>query len=100
MRIIVITTPHFWQGEAQAINALFTAGLETLHLRKPDSSLEEVETLLSEIEPKYLCRIVVHDHFELAARYPLHGVHLNQRNPAPLHTTRAPSAARATRSMR
>ena len=28
MKLIIITTPHFWEGEAEAVEMLFHEGLE------------------------------------------------------------------------
>lgn len=81
MRLIIITKENFFDEEANIINHLFEAGLETLHLRKPFSVEEEVKLLLSEINPDYHSRIVLHDHFSLLSSFNLKGVHLNRRNP-------------------
>lgn len=43
MKLIVITTPQFFEGEAAAVTSLFQNGLEILHLRKPGASAEEME---------------------------------------------------------
>lgn len=42
MKLIVITTPQFIEGEAEAVTSLFQNGLEMLHLRKPGASAEEM----------------------------------------------------------
>ncbi len=81
MKLIVITRPDFFPGEAEAITALFRYGLEILHLRKPESGLAEIESLLDRIPGIYHPRIVVHEHFQLVDRYRLKGIHLNRRNP-------------------
>ena len=81
MRLIVITTPQLFDGEASAITALLEAGLDTLHLRKPQASEAELDGLLRQIPPTYYGRIVTHDHFPLAERFGLKGVHLNSRHP-------------------
>ena len=84
MKTIAITLPHFFAGEAEAINRLFAEGsIDLLHLRKPDSTIEECRQLIDKINPEYYNRIVVNDHFALCAKYHLHGVHLNRRNPTP-----------------
>lgn len=80
MKWIVITMPDFIEHEAKYINQLFEAGIDLLHLRKPDSSLEDCERLLQEIAPKWYPQIVVNDHFSLCQKYHLHGIHLNRRN--------------------
>lgn len=81
MKLIVITTPQFFEGEAAAITSLFRAGLEILHLRKPGASTGEIEELLHRLPAEYLPRIVTHEHFRLAASLGLKGIHLNGRNP-------------------
>ena len=81
MKWIVITMPDFIEHEAKYINQLFEAGIDLLHLRKPNSHLEDCERLLQEINPKWYPQIVVNDHFSLCQKYHLHGIHLNRRNP-------------------
>lgn len=83
MTLIVITLPHFFEGEADALNALFDAGLEILHLRKPHATLARMKQLLNGIRTEYHARIVTHECFELADEYGLKGIHLNGRNPEP-----------------
>lgn len=80
MKWIIITTPTFISHEAKYIYQLFEAGIDLLHLRKPDSTPEKYEQLLQKIDPKWYPQIVIHDHFELCEKYHLHGIHLNRRN--------------------
>ena len=84
MKIIAITLPHFFADEASAINALFAEdSIDLLHLRKPDSSIDDCRRLLDAIDKEWLPRIVINDHFDLCREYGLYGVHLNRRNPTP-----------------
>lgn len=80
MKLIVITTPHFFEGESRILTLLFREGMERLHLRKPQSNTNELRMLLEAIPSEYHSRIVLHDHFELAMEYRLAGIHLNSRN--------------------
>ncbi len=80
MKWIVITLPQFIDNEALYIEQFFEAGIDLLHLRKPDSRMENCERLIQQINPKWYSKIVVHDHFELCEKYQLHGIHLNSRN--------------------
>jgi thiamine-phosphate pyrophosphorylase len=80
MNLIVITYETIFDGEASAINRLFERGMETLHLRKPQATKEELGILLSQIDEKFHSRIVLHDHFSLNDSFRLKGVHLNRRN--------------------
>jgi thiamine-phosphate pyrophosphorylase len=82
VRLIVLTQPFFFEGEVAAITALFRAGLELLHLRKPASSVEECRALLEQLPPFCRERIVLHDHHGLCSEFRLRGLHLNGRNPA------------------
>lgn len=78
---IVITQPHFFEGEVERITLMFQSGLQRLHLRKPDSTADEVRALLKGIPAVYHGRIVIHEHFELLNEFLLGGIHLNRRNP-------------------
>jgi thiamine-phosphate pyrophosphorylase len=80
VRLIVITHPDPVAEELVKINALFDAGMEILHIRKPKSSKEEYMELLNGIHPKYHAQIKIHEFFELTDSYALLGVHLNARN--------------------
>lgn len=96
MKLIVITAEHFFKDEALWINGLMAhaygrepvqdeAHLQggctlLLHLRKPNSSKEEMEQLIGEIDKRFYGRLVLHDHLHLAKKYNLGGVHLNSRN--------------------
>ena len=78
MKWITITSPEFLSGEATFIGKLFLQGLDLLHLRKPEASLEAYKQLLLQIPEQWHSRIVLHEHFELAEEYKLHGIHLNR----------------------
>lgn len=81
MKLILLTPPTYFVEEDQIITALFEEGLETLHLRKPDTAPMLAERLLTLIPEQYHKRIVVHGHFYLKEEYRLKGIHLNARNP-------------------
>lgn len=78
---IVITLPHFFDGEAEQITAMFQSGLQRLHLRKPEGSEDECRRLLRDIPSCYYDRIVIHDFHSLALEFSLGGIHLNGRHP-------------------
>lgn len=50
MKWIVITLPDFIENESTYINQLFKAGIDLLHLRKPESNTEECKRLIQEID--------------------------------------------------
>lgn len=80
-QLIAITAPACFPEEGKIITALFEAGLERLHLRKPDAGKETLSALIGQIPGRFYPRIVLHGHFGLANEYALGGVHLNRRNP-------------------
>ena len=47
MKLILITTPTYFVEEDKIITALFEEGLDTLHLRKPDTAPMFAERLLT-----------------------------------------------------
>lgn len=82
---IVITQPHFFDGEAARIEQLFRRDdVDLVHIRKPQSRPDDVERLLCQLPPSLYARLVLHDHHPLAAVYHLRGIHLNSRHPQPL----------------
>lgn len=81
MKLITITVEQLFEGEGALINRLFAEGLDTLHLRKPAASAQDIRLLLGQIEAQFHPRIVLHDHFVLTEEFALKGVHLNRRNP-------------------
>lgn len=97
--VIVITKPEFFEGEAEQIVQLLDSGkADIVHIRKPlvslaDSArglelaelagLERLECLIQALPDRAYGRLVLHDCFDLALKYQLHGVHLNSRHPQP-----------------
>ncbi|MBQ2424074.1 MAG: bifunctional hydroxymethylpyrimidine kinase/phosphomethylpyrimidine kinase, partial [Alistipes sp.] len=79
MSLIAITRPEFYVEEIRQIIDRLENGVDVLHIRKPNATAEELEHLVVALV-KYRDRIVLHDHFELAVKYSLRGVHLNSRN--------------------
>ena len=83
--IIAITLPYFFTGEAEKINQLLETGeADFVHLRKPGSMIDDMEKLISQINPRFYPRLKLHDHFSLLDKYQLGGIHLNNRNPQPI----------------
>lgn len=80
MKLIIITTETFFEGETEAINLLFDNGLDTLHIRKHFASPDETEFFIRQIKSEFHPRIVLHDYYSLAELYGLKGIHLNKRN--------------------
>lgn len=80
MKLIVITKEDFFPEEANRINTMMDKYEFVLHIRKPFASLYETDNLLHRIDKAFRERIVLHDHYSLARKYRLMGIHLNARN--------------------
>ena len=74
---LVITSPTFFDGEAQFLHRLFAHGVDIVHLRKPGATADDCARLLDGLSADDRRRIVIHDFFELAQPYGLRGIHLN-----------------------
>ncbi len=75
MTPIVITPPEIIQNEVNLWEALFLAGLERLHVRKPQTTLAEFKGMLTCLPEKYHSRLVLHQHFQLVNEFNLGGLH-------------------------
>lgn len=67
--VMVVTLPEILQDEALHINALFAAGLQRLHLRKPGASEAALRTLMDAVDARCYHRIAWHQSHHLAIRY-------------------------------
>lgn len=73
--MIVITDPQFFEEESKYINALFENGLDVLHIRKPDASIDEMRKLIQQIKIQYHYKIMIHSHYELRNEFVIRGIH-------------------------
>ena len=71
MELIVLSSPDDIQNEARQINELFDAGMKLFQVRKPDSSIEKIHSLLVDIDPRHRHEVVLHQHHEIAAAFGL-----------------------------
>lgn len=75
MKLIVISPESHDPRELPVVRALFAAGLERYHLRKPNWSSAELETWLGALSPDERRHVVVHAHPELVQPWGLAGQH-------------------------
>jgi len=73
--IAVLTLPGGFDGEAEFLQALLEAGVERLHLRKPEMPLDELEGLVARLAPRWASKLVLHYQPDLALRYGIPQVH-------------------------
>ncbi len=84
MRLIAITKPDFYDGEAAFIKRLFESGFDIVHLRKPCKDVARrvhidcICNILNELSSEERSKIVVHDYHELYYEFSLKGIHINK----------------------
>lgn len=76
-KIIVISAPAFFEGEAELLNRLFKGGLKCLHLRKPGSTQVALMRLVDKIDLEFRKRITIHYQQELVRKMELKGIHFS-----------------------
>jgi len=77
--VILISPENDLPNELQVLHQLFEAGLQYYHFRKPGYTLYKHKAYLEQIDPKFLNRIIIHNHHELAETFSLKGIHLEER---------------------
>lgn len=80
MKLVVYTIPYEVKNEVKKINYFFENGLDKLHLRKPGYSKKEYIKILEGINPEFYSKIVLHDHYLLARKFPIGGIHIPVRS--------------------
>lgn len=78
MRLIAITTPKVTDDDASIIWRLLDRGIDIIHLRKPESTIDECRKLLTKLTAEQRSKIVIHDYPELYSEFSLRGVHINR----------------------
>lgn len=76
--MIVITNPIATANETNTIHALFECGLELLHVRKPDFSVDELRLFLSKVHPAFRPRLVLHQQHQVANEFGINRIHFTE----------------------
>ncbi|HYV94863.1 MAG TPA: thiamine phosphate synthase [Chitinophagales bacterium] len=79
-KLIVISSPEGFEHEIYDVQAMFKAGMQHFHLRKPKFSTNTLRHYIERIDKKYHNRIVLHSHHELCIPFRLRGIHLTRRH--------------------
>lgn len=79
MKIIIVSNPVDITEEHDILHALFEAGLDHFHLRKPNSDQKELEEYIRKIHPVFISRIIIHSHYSLIKKYNLKGIHFPEK---------------------
>lgn len=78
MKIIAITTPKIIEEDSYLIKSLLSKGVYTIHLRKPESTIDECRKLLGKLSKQECENIIIHDYPELYNEFSLKGIHVNK----------------------
>jgi thiamine-phosphate pyrophosphorylase len=76
MKLVVVTAEENTENEIEHLKAMLEIGLQTLHIRKPSFSKQEMKSFIRAIPGKYHKKLVLHSHHKLAIKYHLKGIHL------------------------
>ncbi|WP_281226934.1 thiamine phosphate synthase [Flavobacterium aquiphilum] len=76
--MIVITNPIPIANEISTIHSLFENGLELLHVRKPNFSVEDMITFITEIKSDLRKQLVLHSHHQLASVFGINRIHFSE----------------------
>jgi len=76
MSLILISAPEFLPQEVEHLQAMFAAGLEVLHLRKPRAKPQEMRSFLRHFSEAQTKRMMLHQAWEWAREIPVRGLHL------------------------
>ncbi len=80
--LIAITPVNIFEGEVEKICNMLDTNFDRVHIRHPQSNIQDLAKLIETIPQKYYRHLSLHDHHSLAKIYPDLGIHLNARNSA------------------
>jgi thiamine-phosphate pyrophosphorylase len=78
MKLIVITPTKILEKETTLVTELFQNGLQTLHLKKINSSTADVRAYIEAIPKTFHPNIVLHSHHRLATSFDVQGLHISR----------------------
>jgi thiamine-phosphate pyrophosphorylase len=76
VNLIVISSERDLVDEGHLVNALFENGLELLHLRKPEWTVDKQNRFLRSIDQAFHSRISVHQHYGSVGEFGLNYFHV------------------------
>ncbi|MCR9250673.1 MAG: thiamine phosphate synthase [bacterium] len=75
-QLIVISPETEVPNEIETVNALFEAGLDIFHLRKPGWTDDQFDSWVNAIPNGYKSKVTVHERLDIAEKWNLGGIHL------------------------
>ncbi len=80
MHYIIITQPAPVINESEIVNNILDYNYATVHIRKPDYTIEELRNFIKTIAVRNHNKIVIHNHLELIHEFSLKGIHFTKHN--------------------
>ncbi|AWG20408.1 thiamine phosphate synthase [Flavobacterium faecale] len=77
--MIIISNPVAVPNEIVTIHALFEAGMQLFHIRKPDFSEEEMNVFIAAIGLEYHSKLVLHSHHHIADSHSIKRIHFPEK---------------------
>jgi len=77
-RIHIFTVEDHYENESSILGMFLNAGLDALHIRKPNWSKERIANLLEQLPKEHLHKVVLHSYPELAMEFGT-GIQLNSK---------------------
>lgn len=79
MELVVVSSSQKSNTEIPIIKSLFEEGLTYYHIKKRDWDRKKMNDFIKKIPKEYHAQLVLHQHYSLAFRYNIGGVHLGRR---------------------
>ena len=64
--------------DAYLISNLLKMGIHSIHLRKPEATINECRQLLTKLTDAERAKIIIHNYSELYSEFSLKGIHINK----------------------
>jgi thiamine-phosphate pyrophosphorylase len=80
MKVVVVSPEKEVVDEHGMVHEMFRLGLRTYHVRKPKYTTDKLRSYLNKFDARYLDRLVIHTHHELAVPFKVKGIHLTERH--------------------
>lgn len=77
--LIVITFERDFPNEKQIIKTILESPYVTLHVRKPNFSVEQLRHWLDDFSKEQTCKMMLHQHHNLAQEYSVKGLHFSEK---------------------
>jgi thiamine-phosphate pyrophosphorylase len=77
MKLIVISSPNKSKSEIGYLIDFMKIGLDVFHVKKKNFSRKQMVEYLSMIPEEYMNRLVLHNHYSLASKFNLRGIHIS-----------------------